>query len=109
MSSEATVTRSSLLGLLNRSDKAVGEALLRLLARQTSEERQARATRESNSRGFTAFDAEILTSLAEFYRRAGFLTNKQLPKARAKVVKYWRQLLEEAEARGRTVDYGRNK
>jgi hypothetical protein len=64
--------------LLAKSDKAVGRALLALLARQTYSEQQSHSTKDANGRGFNAFDADIFTSMAEFYRSKGFLTEKQL-------------------------------
>lgn len=64
--------------LLAKSDEAVGRALLAILARQTFDEQQAADTKYSNGIGFTAFDAEPMTSMARFYKKAGFLTPKQL-------------------------------
>lgn len=64
--------------LLATNDKAVGRALIALLQRQTRQEQDTATTTESNGRGFGAFDAEIMTSMAMFYQRTKFLTPNQL-------------------------------
>lgn len=55
----------------------VGRALVALLDRQTASEQNSQMTLEWNGVGFNAFDAEIMTSMAEFYRDKGYLTPKQ--------------------------------
>lgn len=91
--------------LLAENDKAVARALLLVYARQTASEQAAEATTEHNGVGFAALDAEILSSFAKFYKRAGFLTAKQMAVARKKVMKYWRQILNDMAGRGYTVVY----
>ena len=97
--------KERVLALLEANDKAVIRALECLYNRQTSEERTLGQNVEHNGRGFTSYDADLLTSFVEFYRNAGFLTQKQLAVARKKLAKYWRQLLEEIEAKGQQVSY----
>lgn len=89
-------TKDRIKNLLETSDVAVCRALLVLHNRQTSDEQQAQETRHVNSRGFSAFDAEILSSFAVQYRTRGTLSSKQLEIARRKVLRYTRQLTEEA-------------
>lgn len=71
-------TRAEILTLLASNDKAVGKALTALLKRQTQAEKASHATIEANGRGFNAFDADIMTSMAEFYAKTGYLTSRQL-------------------------------
>lgn len=101
-----TATTATIRTLLASSNLAVEEALLRLLDRQTADEQTGRFTKHANGQGFTAFDAEFLTSLAEQVRenrwaraKGSRLSPKQLACARKKVMKYTGQLLEEAAAK----------
>lgn len=91
--------------LLQNSDKAVVRALEVLYAKQTATEQATDQTQEHNGVGFSGRDAELLSSFAKFYKRAGFLTEKQMGIARQRLMKYWRQLLKDAEANGRPVSY----
>lgn len=50
-------------------------------------------TIERNGIGFTRFDAKILTSLCEFYREKGRLSNKQWELLFKKITKYWKQFM----------------
>ncbi len=91
--------------LIAENDRAVVRALLAVYANQTPAEQANGSTVEDNGAGFTGADAEILTSFVKFYQRAGFLTPKQVALARARVGKYWRQLLIAAENNGHAVAY----
>lgn len=96
-------TKSDIIDLLMRDDRAVARALLVLNDRQTSDERIAESTKHSNNRGFNAAHAKRGTSMANFYLRNGFLTSKQLAWWRVEVRGvprigiYAGQLLEEAK------------
>lgn len=85
--------------LLATNDRAVEVALTRLLARQTSDERYSHTTVHANSRGFNARDAEFGTSLAEWINKGYSLSSRQMVYGRRMVMKYWRQLIAEADAR----------
>jgi hypothetical protein len=85
--------KESIQQLLATNDKAVGKALLVLLANQTADERATGQTKEHNGRGFTGCDAEILTSFAQQFQLRGWLSPKQIIIARRKLNKYWQQLL----------------
>jgi hypothetical protein len=91
--------------LIARSDLATARAVALVYANQTQAEQAAQTTRDSNGVGFTAVDAEFLTSAAQFYERRGFLTPKQLAVARNKVKKYWRQILDDMRRRGYEVAF----
>lgn len=107
MSEEIKVwTKQDVIDLLDRSDKAVARAIMVIFSRQTDSERAQGETVEHNGVGFTAFDAPFLTSLAERLPQYGNrMTERQLVVARKKIRKYWRQLLEEIESRGKPVSY----
>lgn len=96
-------TPEEMIGFLEQSDKAVGRALLALLARQTSDEVRHQTTKHHNGRGFTAFDAKIMTSMAQWFSRTGYLTERQLgwlrgrtKKGKMRIAKYARQLADVA-------------
>jgi len=96
-------TAEEIKGVLARTDKAaqefIGRAVYALFLRQTEGERVAGVTVEHNGRGFSGCDAEILSSFAKFWKKAGFLTPKQTALARKKLMKYGRQLAEIAAER----------
>lgn len=98
--------RARLNDLLLSNDRAVERALIVLFDRQTSEEKATETTRVLNNRGFTAADAEILSSLAKQVRRGRTLTSRQLGICRklgkngvCRLARYHRQLLEEIAAK----------
>lgn len=100
-------TRESIRALLERSDKAVLEACVRLYQRQTADERAGGATRYLNGRGFNAMDAKYGTWCAEqilAWREdpkgwAQPLGPGKLAKLRAMMLKYSGQLAEIANAK----------
>ncbi len=106
------LSKDGLIALFNRKDEigmhAVGRALLVLYRNQTDFEQRTHSTHNHNNMGFTPGDAKKGTGMAEFYKRAGFLTPKQLAywaeadrtaSGRPRIQKYWRQILEAAEAK----------
>lgn len=102
-------TRSKVQALISTNDKAVIRALLAVYAKQTEAEKQSDHTHCENGVGFSKFDAELLTSFAKQYNRAGFLSEKQMSIARRKMASYWRQLLDDIKAKGLPVCYTRTK
>ena len=86
--------------LIATNDKAVYRALLTVYANQTQAEQANHVTAASNNIGFTAFDAAVLTSFAQFLQKTGFLTPKQLAITRGKIKKYHRQLLDAIALKG---------
>jgi len=98
------LTREGINTLLMTNDRAVERALTVLYAKQTASERDAKATRENNSVGFSAIDAEIFSSFAQWVERGRSLTAGQLSVCRkvrkngfCKLNKYWKQLVAAAE------------
>lgn len=71
-------TADDIKALLIKNDEAVGRALVALLKRQTASEQNNHRTTDANGVGFNAFDADIFTSMAQFYKAKGFLTANQL-------------------------------
>jgi len=86
--------KESIQNLLDNSNKAVERALLVIYSRQTFAEQSCERTEERNTVGFSAFDAEFLTSCAKGLMRYGKLTETQIPLVHKKIRKYWRQLAE---------------
>jgi len=82
------------------SDKMLERSISKIYAQQTTSEQNIGATVEHNKIGFTAFDAEFLSSLAQQLERHAHLgtregqrlSSAQIPVARRKMVKYAKQL-----------------
>ena len=92
--------------LLQNNDKAIIRALIVLNERQTQDEQASEDTKYNNGVGFTPADAKMGTSMAEFYARRGYLTDKQLAywkkpnrKGVWRICKYAGQLLDAAIAK----------
>jgi len=79
---------------LRTSRKWAIQGLMRIYEFQSPAEQSTRNTIEINGAGFTAFDAEILTSLAMQWKGSQSLSEKQWELVLGKMPKYWRQLLE---------------
>jgi hypothetical protein len=89
----AVWTKEGIAELLATNNTMVGRSLVQLFKRQTSDEQAAHITMHNNARGFNGVDAQILSSLAEFYMRNDYLSPKQLVLARRKLKKYTGQLV----------------
>ena len=92
--------------LLQNNYKAIIRALIVLNERQTRDEQASEDTKYNNGVGFTPADAKMGTSMAEFYARRGYLTDKQLAywkkpnrKGVWRICKYAGQLLDAAIAK----------
>lgn len=105
-------TADSIKTLLSTSDAAVEKALLVIYDRQTQDEQDTQGTRHSNGVGFSAVDAEILSSFACWVQRkqsqgvklGKCLSQKQMALARKKIARYARQLAEVANAKAKGSD-----
>ena len=99
---ESVLSRKDAVGM-----HAVGRALVHLKNRQTLDEQLSEETRVHNSRGFQPVHAKIGTSMANFYEKRGFLSPKQVEYwqndsnklKKPRICRYWKQLMEEAEAK----------
>lgn len=87
-----TWTEDEIKTLIQENDKVLYGALKKLYAEQTADEQADGNTKVQNGVGFNGVDAPILSSMAEFLNKTGFLTSKQKALARKKLVKYNRQL-----------------
>lgn len=85
-------TAEEIKNILYKNDDQVGKALVQLWERQEDDEKASKTTSHKNSSGFNAFDAEILSSFAEFYSTHNRLSPKQLFIARKRIMKYAKQL-----------------
>ena len=95
-----TWNKKNIQELLDKSDKAVIRALLTIYDFQTNDEKASHTTRLHNNVGFSAYDADFLSDLAENLNSGKYrtLTPKQLAVCRNKMKRYWRQLVEVANA-----------
>jgi hypothetical protein len=75
-------TKERVIELLEKNDKAVGRALLRLMQNQTNDEQIAEDVKYRNFKGFRPCHARMGTSMAKFFQGRGYLTQKQAA--------YWR-------------------
>ena len=92
--------------LIATNDKALSKALWNIFQRQTADEQSAEMTKLHNGRGFTGRDAPFLSSVAKKLPLYEYrMTPRQIAKIRPMMRKYWRQLLEDIEAKGGTVSY----
>jgi hypothetical protein len=96
-------------GLLRTNRKAVEKALIVLFKRQTEDEQVSETTQVHNQMGFTAYDAELLSSFAKQVIRNKYnrgmgcrLTERQFEIARKRVEKYAKQLCVVAEEKAAT-------
>lgn len=95
-------TGTDIVEMLRTNDKAVCRALVVLHERQTEDEKNSEYTRHENGRGFRPCHARMGSSMAKFYLKRGYLTQKQIAYWRKegregmRIAIYWRQLLDEA-------------
>jgi len=78
-------SKEEIIHLLLNSNAALARALVVLNERQTADERVSEETKHHNSVGFNAAHAKRGTSMANFFLRTGFLTQKQLAWWRAPI------------------------
>lgn len=79
-------------------------AILALYERQTTVEQATHTTREKNGRGFSAFHADYMTSLAKQLLKPGYhLTDKQLNSARKILRHYVGQLVQIADEKAKKL------
>ena len=89
--------------LLDTNDRAVYRGIVAIYKLQTEEEKSCETTRVSNGVGFSAFDAEFMTSLAKDILSGRGLSPKQLAIGRNKIKRYARQLADIAKTRESTT------
>jgi tRNA(Ile2) C34 agmatinyltransferase TiaS len=75
--------KDRIVHLLEVNDKAVARALVRLNANQTADEQDQETVKYQNGKGFRPCHARMGSSMAKFFEKRGYLTQKQ--------VEYWRK------------------
>jgi hypothetical protein len=93
-----THTKESIQALLDSRDAAVYRAVRAIQARQTADEQAGGMTKHTNGVGWSKHDAEWMADMLKKMDRYGSLLPKPLAITRNKVKRYWRQLLEIANA-----------
>jgi len=98
------MNKQDIIALLQSNDKAIARAIVVLNERQTASEQSCESTINHNGVGFTPADARMGTSMATFYTKRNYLTEKQLaywkkPNAKGtwRICKYAGQLLDIAK------------
>lgn len=93
------LTGTDIVNLLKTNDKAVARALVVLKNRQTADEQVQKDSKYRNGQGFRPAHARMGTSMAEFYEKHGYLSEKQIAywrkegKQGMRISIYWKQLL----------------
>lgn len=89
------------------SDAQAIRALMRIHQHQTPSEQVSHSTHVYNAEGFTAGDAKILSSFADFYKRKNYLSPKQMQVLRKRIGKYAGQLVHLSVCSGMIVKIGK--
>lgn len=79
-------------GKLQDDNRWLFRGLLAIYDRQTSVEQSSLTTREHNNVGFSAFDAEFLSAMAQRVKAGYTLTARQIEATRKAMMKYAGQL-----------------
>ena len=85
-------TKAEITNLLKTNNTMVEHSLKELYAYQTVAEKAYQTTEEDNKMGFNKPDSRILSRIAEWYLKTGFLTEKQMKLVRSRIMKYAGQL-----------------
>lgn len=93
LKTEKVWTKEEILANIQTKENWACNALIAVFKNQTSDEQLGHYTKHTNSKGFTKFDAELLTSFAHQYISKNWLSKRQLEIVRKRIPRYWRQLL----------------
>lgn len=104
------LTKENIVSLLDTNDRAIGRALLVLHNNQTSDEQASQDTKYHNKKGFRPCHAYMGSSMAEWFKKKGYLSPKQAnywrkldKKGNMRIGIYWKQLIEAAEAKAQAA------
>ncbi len=89
---------------LATDDKWVKRALLVLLDRQTDDELKVKKTILENGMGFDSFDAEILTPIANTYKRCRLITFSDMLLLHRRMPRYAKQIIASSESKGKIME-----
>lgn len=92
-------TKEQIITMIETNDKAVNRAVLAIYKNQTADEQNSEATLHHNNIGFSSADARLMTYYANYIQKQGGLSGPHLEKARKRIKKYWKQLLEIANSK----------
>ena len=84
--------KDEIKSILTRSDVFVTRSVVKMLERQTVAEAQGGYTNVANNVGFSAFDAEFLTSIANKIIEGRNLSVKQISSTRKSMLRYAGQI-----------------
>jgi hypothetical protein len=102
------LTKTTLINMIETADqeklaRIVGRACVALFRRQTEDEKAINAATHNNNRGFTQGDARQGSITAKYFIKHGVLLDWQVNqwlktdvRGTPRIVKYWKQLAEEA-------------
>jgi hypothetical protein len=79
------------------------KVLMTIYSYQTEHEKSAQRCSDYNGVGFSKFDVQILTSIAQGYKSRGYLSKKQYNLLAWKMPKYGKQFYEHLERRAANV------
>ena len=103
--------KEKIVKLLSNNDRAVERAVVVIFNNQEEDEQAMDSTHKANGVGFTAFDADILSSFAKQINKGRTLSTKQLQIARKqdkfgnmKIANYWKQLQAEIVRKEQKLD-----
>ena len=85
-------TKEQIGEMLFKSDANLINGLLRIYSHQTADEQHVKDVKYHNSKGFRPADARILSGMAEFYKKNGYLSPKQTSLVKVRMRKYVGQL-----------------
>jgi hypothetical protein len=91
--------KATIIALLETNNKAVERAILAIYENQTTSEKRAEKTIESNCIGFNGVDARLGTYYAKYLLSGKHLSGEHIDKARKIIRKYTRQLLDIAKGK----------
>jgi hypothetical protein len=103
------LTGTDIVNLLKTNDKAIARALVVLKNNQTADEQSDETTKHQNGKGFRPAHAKVGTSMAKFYEKNGYLTEKQIGywrkegKQGMRISIYWKQLLSAAREKAKAA------
>ena len=85
-------TKDDVKALIGRNRDAQVRALMIVYHGQTDHEKMCGHCSDLNGKGFTKFDSKLLTSIAQWYERKGYLSDKQYGILEWKMPKYYKQV-----------------
>jgi hypothetical protein len=86
--------KEEIKGFLTRNDGFVTRSVVKMLERQTAAEASGGYTHDANGIGFSAFDAEFLTSIANQVNDGRNLSERQILSVRKAMLRYAGQITE---------------